>query len=181
MFKYLVLASLLFTTCSTWGAMDEEDYDRWSKAAKKIELSKPYLLCEKAAKVVINQDVALFREIFVETPATDEQVKAFLAEEHNKFFMKTYLGINNYQIKKGKEWAFENAKNSKNYIVSSSAEQWGYDLELWVEYIFDTFDARNNTAHVAWWTMQTRLLTRQVAGYFFALNAVKSIDIGKYS
>lgn len=57
MFKYLVLASLLFTTCSTWGAMDEEDYDRWSKAAKEIELSQPYLLCEKAAKVAINQDM----------------------------------------------------------------------------------------------------------------------------
>lgn len=149
MFKYLVLTPLLFIVCSAWGGISEEERARWSKAAVKLDLSQPYSLCEKSANVVINQDVALFREIFVETPVNDEQVKAYLAEEHHKFFKKKYLGINNFRIDKGREWAFENAKNSSNYIVSSSAEKYGYDLELWINYKFDTFQTKDNRAHVA--------------------------------
>ncbi|BAJ00532.1 hypothetical protein [Shewanella violacea] len=149
MVKYLVLIPLLFITSSAWAAAGEADYARWSKAAKKIELSQPYLLCEQAEKVVTNQDVTLFREIFIETPATDDQVKAYLAEVHHKYFKKKYLGINNYRIEKGRELAFENARNSLNYTVSSSSEKFGHNLELWVKYKFDTFDARNNNAHIA--------------------------------
>lgn len=143
MYKLIAIILLLFISTASMGATEDEQA-QWMEAAQKINLSEPHSLCKKSVNVVINQDVKLFRTIFAEIPATDEQVKMHLADLHDKYYNKSYLGIDNYRINEGREFAFEDAKNANNNLVRQSAQMRGHDLEVWVGYRFDTVSPKTN-------------------------------------
>ncbi|GGP70084.1 hypothetical protein GCM10009347_39010 [Shewanella algicola] len=63
---------------------------------------------------------------------------------HDKYYNKSYLGIDNYRIDEGREFAFEDAKNANNNLVRQSAQMHGHDLEVWVGYRFDTVSPKTN-------------------------------------
>lgn len=161
MYKFIAIISFLLISTPSMGSPDDEDLIQWLAAAKKIDQSVPNALCKASVDVVRNQDVNLFRKVFAAIPATDEQVKVYLSELHDKYFKTSYLGIDNYQIDENEALAFEDAKNSSSSLVSENAKQRGHDLELWVTYRFDTISPKTNKAIQGFGTCKLAYLQNQ--------------------
>ncbi|RPA60229.1 hypothetical protein EGC86_14230 [Shewanella frigidimarina] len=161
MYKLIAIILLLFISTPSMGSSDEENLTQRLAAAKKIDRSEPNALCKASVDVVRHQDVNLFRKVFAAIPATDEQVKVYLSELHDKYFKTSYLGIDNYQIDENEALAFEDAKNSSSSLVSDNAKQRGHDLELWVPYRFDTISPKTNEAIQGYGTCKLAYLENQ--------------------
>jgi hypothetical protein len=161
MYKLIAIILLLFISAPSMGSSDEENLTQRLAAAKKIDRSEPNALCKASVDVVRHQDVNLFRKVFAAIPATDEQVKVYLSELHDKYFKTSYLGIDNYQIDENEALVFEDAKNSSSSLVSDNAKQRGHDLELWVPYRFDTISPKTNEAIQGYGTCKLAYLENQ--------------------
>ncbi|QHS12207.1 hypothetical protein [Shewanella sp. Arc9-LZ] len=161
MYKLIAIILLLFISTPSMGSSDEENLTQRLAAAKKIDRSEPNALCKASVDVVRHQDVNLFRKVFAAIPATDEQVKVYLSELHDKYFKTSYLGIDNYQIDENEALVFEDAKNSSSSLVSDNAKQRGHDLELWVPYRFDTISPKTNEAIQGYGTCKLAYLENQ--------------------
>ncbi|GIU45207.1 hypothetical protein TUM4438_18160 [Shewanella sairae] len=139
MLRTMFLAALVVATpCQAW------NLDKYPPIPDNIDISIPKENCIKAAEVVINQDVELFKALFIPNPATDAQVAQLLKTKHDKYFKKRYTGISNFRLSNAYDYYYEDAKNSINDVVSSEAKSKGYDEEVWIGYTFDTTDPETN-------------------------------------
>ncbi|WP_162618092.1 hypothetical protein [Shewanella halifaxensis] len=139
MLKKVFLAALVVATpCQAW------NLDKYPPILDNIDISIPKKNCIKAAEVVINQDVDLFKALFFPTPATDAQVTQHVKARYDRYFKKRYSGINNFRLDSSLNSYFDNAKKSEIHRVSSQAKSKNYDVEVWIGYAFDSTDPETN-------------------------------------
>ncbi|WP_428618433.1 hypothetical protein [Shewanella sp.] len=108
----------------------------------QIDVTIPKANCLKAADIVTNKDLALFKQIYMPIKANDEQYLAFIQKIHDWAFVKNYSGINDFTIEGVR--VFEHAKTSDNDTVKQSAQRWGHDTEVWVDYAFNSTNRTTN-------------------------------------
>ncbi|MCL1066071.1 hypothetical protein L2735_04520 [Shewanella olleyana] len=137
--RMFLAALVVATPCQAW------DLDKYPPLPDTVDVSIPKENCIKAAEVIINQDVELFKALFFPNPATDAQVVQHLKARHDEYFKKRYLGINNFRLNNAFDSYYVDAKNSKVHDVSSSAKSKGYDEEVWIGYTFDSTHPEGNT------------------------------------
>lgn len=147
--KNALLISFILAAISSTAVAD--DQERWQKerqllikTANKMDLSVPKQLCSQSGDIVTNKDVALFKQVFAKTQATDKQVSEHLSKLYEKYFVKEYRGINNFRLLEDEHYGFVDAKNSSNFSVSDSANRRGYDTVVWIGYEFDTQNTKTN-------------------------------------
>lgn len=111
-------------------------------AQATIDVSIPKANCVKAEAVVKNKDLALLKSIYLPVDVPDSEYEALIKEVHDWAYVKSYRGINDFMIDDVK--VFNDAKRSDNYLVKSSAERRGHDVEVWVEYSFKSMNRDTN-------------------------------------
>ncbi|NKF49364.1 hypothetical protein G3R49_02055 [Shewanella sp. WXL01] len=114
------------------------------ETANQMDLSIPKQLCSRSGDIVTNKDVALFKQVFVATPATDKQVEGHLSKLYKKYFVTDYRGINDFRLVEGEHFGFVDAKNSSNDSVKDSASRRDYDTVVWIRYEFDTQNTKTD-------------------------------------
>lgn len=112
-------------------------------ALGQIDVSIPKANCVKAEAVVKNKDLALLKSIYLRVDVPDSEYEALIKEVHDWAYVKDYAGIKDFVIEDVK--VFNNAKHSENYVVKSSAERWGHDVEVWVQYSFESINRDTNS------------------------------------
>lgn len=114
-----------------------------SYAHAAIDVAIPKENCLKAVEVVKNKDLALLKSIYLPVDVPDSEYEALIKEAHDWAYVKDYSGINDFVIEDVK--VFNNAKHSENYVVKISAERWGHDVEVWVQYSFESMNRDTNS------------------------------------
>ncbi|MEC8328408.1 MAG: hypothetical protein VX100_20295 [Pseudomonadota bacterium] len=107
-----------------------------------IDVSIPKENCLKAVEIVKNKDVELMKSIYIPLDVPDSDLKKAINKVHDWVYLKSYSGVNNFIVHDVR--VFENAKQSDNYVVKSSAQRRGHDVEVWVRYSFETIDRTTN-------------------------------------
>lgn len=113
-----------------------------SYAHATIDVAIPKENCLKAVEVVKNKDVELLKSIYIPIDATNYQYQAFVNEIYDWAYVKNYNGINEFTIQDVK--VFDNAKQSDNYVVKTSSDRHGHNVEIWVRYSFESINRTTN-------------------------------------